>query len=76
MATTKFKTKLINLKALAENSDVSIHKLYNRRHSETKKPLDLVDKTKLLNTLTKEVTKFSKDLGFTVEITLQENPTH
>ena len=73
--TTKFngKNKIINMRALAGKSDVSIHKIYNRRHNKVKKQMALVEKTKLLNTLITEVTRFSKDLGFLVDITLQEN---
>ena len=66
MALTKFKTKMINVRELSRVSGVSIHKVYNRRHTRIDKPLDVVDRTKMLNALTKEVVKFSKDLGFDI----------
>jgi hypothetical protein len=70
MAATKFKTRMINVRELSKVSGVSIHKIYNRRHTKIEKPLDIVDSTKMLNALTKEVIKFSKDLGF--EITFRQ----
>jgi hypothetical protein len=70
MAATKFKTKMINVRELSKVSGVSIHKIYNRRHTKIEKPLEVVDRTKMLNALTKEVIKFSKDLGF--EITFHQ----
>jgi hypothetical protein len=76
MAKKNFKTKMINVRELCRVGGVSIFKIYNRRHVKTLKPIDLVDRTKLLNALIKEVTKFSKELGFQISFTLEDLQTN
>lgn len=68
----KFKTKVINLKALAEVSGVSMHKIYNRRHVKIEKPLSLNERTKLVNVLAEDIVRMSKELGFKLTTSIEE----
>jgi len=69
----KFKTKIVNLRALATEAGISEHKVYRRKYVADSKPLSLNDRTKLVNALTKETVKLSKELGFAINLSIQEN---
>jgi hypothetical protein len=69
-----FKSKIIKLNALSKIAGVSSYKLYERKHSRVKGELELVERTKLLNTLIEHVVAFAKDLGFEITFSLQESP--
>lgn len=71
---SKLNTKIINLRALSKEAGVSEHKVYRRRYVDDSQPLSLVDRTKLVNELIKESVRLSKELGFKVTVSQQENP--
>lgn len=57
---------------LAKLAKVNVWKIYNRKKKgigRTVSPLDLQDRTKLANTLAKELTPLFKDLGWDIYIT-------
>lgn len=65
-----FKSKLINLAALAEKSGIPYSTLYNYKAGRAgqRAGIDAALRTKLANVLAKELSGFMDDLGFTVEI--------
>jgi len=64
------KSKLINLKFLAERAGVPYATLNNYKvgRAGVKKGIDDAIKTKIANAMSKELNAFLNDLGFTVEI--------
>lgn len=68
-----FKTKVINLRELSQLAGVSEHKVYRRKYIKDSKPLELKDRTKLVNALAKETIQLAKDLGFTITLGLEES---
>jgi hypothetical protein len=71
---SKFKTKIINIKALSHAAGVSIHKMYRRRYVPDAEPMELTDRTKLVNELIKESIRLSKELGFVITVTHSGSP--
>lgn len=68
-----FNTKLINISKLAQMAKVPYFQIYRRRLGETKRQLPANTRTKLFNTLWKEVKIIANDLGFDVTATRKED---
>lgn len=68
----QFICKTINLKALCEMAKINYHRIYWRTQGEPKGQLPLIDRTKVANTLIKDIKPFLADLGFDVDITPKE----
>lgn len=74
MSESKFKIlEIFNLMKLAEISDVSYRKLYNRKTGETTTDLSLKEATKIANGIKKGLDPLFKKLGFTIQVTRAED---
>lgn len=68
-----FNTKLINISKLAQMAKVPYFQIYRRQNGETKRELPTNTRTKLFNTLWKEVKVIANDLGFEVTANRKED---
>lgn len=66
-----FKSRLINLKVLAQRSGIPYSTLYNYKvgRAGNRNGIDDALKTKIANAIGKELNSFLDDLGFKIDIT-------
>lgn len=69
-----FQSKLINLKELSRLSGVPYHLLNGTKIGRTgkRKKMPQTDKTKLANTMVKELNEFVADIGFEITLNRKE----
>ena len=65
-------TKILRLTELARLSKVSFHKIYFRHHGTVKGEMTLKDRTKIINTIYKELGPFFDAMGFKMTFTKKE----
>jgi predicted transcriptional regulator len=61
--------KLVNMKEMAKIAKVPYSALYFRKLGRVKKPMDLKDRTKLVNAFFKKMKPFFLEMGFIVVVT-------